>query len=315
MNAPVRYFDASPQAALGFVVSQTSHIEPGVFARRYPDITYMDNVPLDFSANQWAKSVTYYSSDKRGSAKWFTGKARDFPFVDTEMAKFDTPVHMAAVGYKYDLEEINQARMLGIALDSDRAAAARRAYEEMCEGVAYTGDAAHGWKGLLNYTGITTVASANGAGGSPLWANKTADEITQDVNNLLTGIFTASLTIEMADTLLLPIATLALLGSRRIDNTTMTVLDYIRANNIFTQTTGRPLTIKALRQLDTAGAGGTKRVIAYSKSPDVLKMHIPMPLQFLTPEMELLEVVVPGIFRLGGVDIRRPGAVRYFDGF
>ena len=67
--------------------------------------------------------------------------------------------------------------------------------------------------------------------------------------------------------------------------------------------------------LDTAGASSSKRMVAYRRSPEVVKMHIPMPFRFLPAwQTGPLRFDVPGIFRVGGVDIRRPKAVRYLDG-
>jgi hypothetical protein len=59
------------QQAIGFLVSQTSYIEAQVIEIKYPDIQYAQLIPVDTSANEWAKSVTYYSVDKTGKAGWF----------------------------------------------------------------------------------------------------------------------------------------------------------------------------------------------------------------------------------------------------
>lgn len=308
-------FDASPQAALGFLVSQVTHIENQVWAKKYPAITYQDIVPLDFSAHPWAPSVTYYSTDKVGRAEWYAGQGQDFPFAEVNRAQHQTAVHMAATGYKYDVQELNQARMLGMNLTADKAAAARRAYEEKAESVAFVGDTGKGLKGLLNSTAVTAISAANGVSASPLWINKTPAEILNDVNSVVLAVWQGSNTIEMADTVLLPIAAYSYISVTPVsDLSMMTILEYVKTNNVYTAQTGKPLTIRAMRQLDTAGAGGTKRLVAYSKDPEVLKMHIPMPLQFFAPQQHLLDFIVPGIFRLGGLDIRRPGAMRYLDG-
>lgn len=315
MNAPFRAFDGSPQAALGFLVSQVSHIEATVWARRYPAITYSEFVPVDMSANPWAATVSYYSMDMVGSAKWGSGLGNDFPFAETEAAKHETGVHMALIGYKYNLEEINQARMLGRSLPDERASAARRAYEEHVQRVAYFGDVAKGFKGLVNYTGIAIVAAPNGALLSPLWTSKTPNEILADINGIVAAIYIGSNTSEMADTVLLPLAAFSHISVTPVSgNTTMTILEYIRQNNIYTATTGRPLNIRAMWELDTAGAGATKRAVAYSKDPEILKLHLPQPLDFLAPQQHLMDFIVPGYFRLGGLDVRRPGAMRYLDG-
>ena len=56
------------QAALGFLIEQASFIEAEVYKVAYPDIQYPQLIPVDTSAPEWAKSVTFYSMDKAGRA-------------------------------------------------------------------------------------------------------------------------------------------------------------------------------------------------------------------------------------------------------
>jgi hypothetical protein len=303
------------QAALGFLVSQTAHIESQVWAKKYPDLTYAEDVPIDSSAHPYATSVTYYSTDKVGAAAWLHGRGQDFPLVDVNRTKFETPVAGGGIGYDYSLTELNQARMLGINLTADKASAARRAYEEFIDGIAYVGDADKSFTGLLNYSGISPTDVADGAGAADTtWETKTADEILKDINEALTSTWTASKTIELADTLLLPLSSYAFISTKRLDDTmSMTVLEYVTKANVYTMQTGKPLRIRARRELETAGTSGHKRFVTYKRDPEVLKMHLPMPLRFYAPQQVLLTFVVPAEFRVGGLDIRRPGAVRYRD--
>ncbi|QQM29301.1 DUF2184 domain-containing protein [Martelella lutilitoris] len=298
------------QAALGFVLSQTTHIESAVNETVYPDIQYPELIPVDTSANPWAQTVTYYSSDKYGAADWINGNAGDIPLAGTERAKFQTNVYTAGIGYGYGLEEISQAAMLGINLANDDAMAARRAYEEMVDRVALQGDATKNFEGLIANSAVTAVSATTGA-----WATATPDEIVGDFNQGITGVQTATNYTSMSDTVLLPNEKLNYIASTRLTDTSMTVLEFIRRNNVYTATTGQPLTIRAVRGLTTAGAGSTARMITYRRDPQVLKMHIPMPHRFLPAFQKTpLYVEVPGIFRLGGLDIRRPAEVRYVDG-
>jgi hypothetical protein len=304
------FYDA--QAALGFVVSQTSHIEREVNETVYPDIQYPGLVPVDTSAHPFAKSVTYYSSDKFGAAGWINGNSDDIPLAGSERSKHETAVHMAGIGYGFGLEEINHAQMLGINLQAEDALAARRAYEEMVDRVVLEGDSLKGFDGLFDYTGVTVAAATTGD-----WTNgsTTEDQMLGDVNDAIQGVHTASNTTAMADTVLLPYARFNLLASTRLGDTQGTVLEFLRRNNIYTATTGRPLEIRGLRKLDTAGTSGGTRMVVYRRSPQVLKVHIPMPHRFLPVwQAGPLRWEVPGIFRLGGLDIRRPSEVRYSDG-
>lgn len=148
----------------------------------------------------------------------------------------------------------------------------------------------------------------------PLWSAKTGDLINRDVNALLIGMNSATNTVEMANTLILPIERFQTLASTRLGDTSMTILDFIRKNNVYTATTRQELDIRGMRGLLTKGAGSTARMIAYRKSPDVLKLHVPMPLRFLPVQVDILQYMVPGVFRIGGLDIRLKKAVRYADG-
>lgn len=309
---PRRFQMMDAQAAMGFVVSQTSHIEPGVNRIVYPDIQYPSLIPVDTSANEWAKTVTYYSADKFGRAEWINGNSDDIPLAGTERSRFETSVYMAAIGYGYGLEEISQANWMGYNLSAEDAMAARRAYEEFVDIVALRGSAPKGFQGLINHSAVTPQAAPNG---NWFGASTTEDQILGDLNAAIMQVATDTLYTSIADTIALPGTHIDLIGRTRLSNTTMTLRSFLNQNNSYTLMTGRPLTITQIRGLETAGVGPSNRMIAYRRDPAVLKMHIPMPHRFLPPwQAHALRIEVPGIFRLGGLDIRLPKEVKYFDG-
>lgn len=307
---PKQLFDA--KAALGFVISQTSHIEREVNETVYPDIQYPGLIPVDTSAHPFAKSVTYFSSDKAGQAGWINGNSDDIPNASTDRRKHETAVHMAGIGYAYGFEEIQHAQMLGINLTADDAQAARRAYEEMVDRVALEGDEDKDFEGLFSHSGVPQAAATNGD-----WEDSgtTEDQILKDINDALQNVHTNTATTAMADTLLLPWSRFNLLATTRLGDTLSTLLSFIQQHNIYTANTGQPLTMRGMRKLDTAGISNNKRMIAYRRNPQVLKLHIPMPHRFLPVyQAGPLRYEVPGVFRMGGLDIRRPKEVVYVDG-
>ena len=94
----------------------------------------------------------------------------------------------------------------------------------------------------------------------------------------------------------------------------MTVMDYVQRANVYTAQTGQALTIRTIRGLEDAAASSKGRMIAYRRDPQVLRLHLPMPHRFLPVwQTGPMSFVAPGIFRIGGLEIRRPGAVRYVD--
>lgn len=309
MNGAIPLIDA--QAALGFVIAQASIIEPGVYRTVYPDVQYRDLIPVDTSGSEFATSVTYFSQDQYGKADWINGNADDIPKAGTIRSKFETPVYTAGIGYGYSWEEIGRAQKLGVNLSNEDAAAARRASEEMVDRVALLGDTNKGFTGLFSAAGVTPVAAPTGN-----WPNATPDQIAADMNQSLLNVFNGTNTAAIADRLLLPWSRYFHIATRKMsDNSDKTVLEWFRANNIYTAQTGQQLTIRGQRGLDTAGVGGVPRLVAYRYDPNVLKLHMPMPHRFLPAyQSGPLRWDIPGVMRLGGLDVRLPKEVVYLDG-
>lgn len=314
-----RDFIRDAQQVLGFLTSQVSHIESQVVRILYPDIQYPQLVPVDTSANEWAKSVTFFSLDKLGRAQWFNHMATDMALADVQRSKHEQGIEMAGIGYRYTLEEVGQAMMIpGTNLTTERAEAARRSAEEFIDDVALRGDTKRGWTGLFNDANVTVIdVAGDGTGGSAAWADKTAAQVIRDFNAGLINMYSASKTIELANTVLLPVDVHSELATReRSSGSDMTILAWLEKYNVYTAQTGQPLMIRAARGLENAGGGGDEgRMVAYRRDPQVIKLHLPMPHRFL-PLWQTGPITydIPGIFRMGGVEIRRPGAVRYVDG-
>lgn len=322
MNMHTNFNDAQ-QAQFGFVVNQAYTINTQVYATKFPDLDFGRLVYVDTSAPEWTPGIITFMSSTVGKAGWFSGAAKDVPRADVTMDKNQVAVHMAAVGYGFNIEEVGQAQLLGINLDSGKAEAARRAYTEFMWNITLTGDTTKNLLGLSNQSSVTTgTAPADGTGSVTTWfdgsgnATKTPAQIVRDINNVLTGIYTGSLTVELADTLLLPYSTISYLAATTLSSTNSeTLLSFILRTNIYTQMTGQPLTIRGVLGLDTAGASSTKRMVAYANRQDVVKLHLPMPHRFLpVATANSIQFEIPGIFRTGGVEVMRTGAFRYLDG-
>lgn len=300
------------QAALGFVIAQASIIEPGVYRTVYPDIQYRGLIPVDTSGSEFATSVTYFSGDQYGKADWINGNADDIPKAGTTRSKFETPVYTGGIGYGFGWEEVGRAQMLGINLSTEDADAARRAAEEMVDRIALQGDASKGFTGLFNAAGVTPVAAPTGG-----WDATTDSQlIVGTLNQALLNVFNGTNTASIADTLLLPWTKFNLIATRKMsEHSDKTIIQWYLENNLYTVQTGQKLTLRGVRGLDTAGVGGTTRLVAYRNSQQVLKLHMPMPHRFLPAwQSGPLRWDIPGVMRLGGLDVRLPKEVVYLDG-
>ena len=335
-----------PQQHFAYLLSQAKHIEREVYMTKYPAIQYHNLVPVDTSASSWARGITHFSEDMTGRAAALAGRANDFPLVDIERSKFDVPIEMAGLGYDYSLEELNQAMMLRRNLRADKAVAVRRGVEEYIDDTVNTGRSDLGWDSLRRPRGVTRMAADNAGTGNGeakrRWINKTVTQIVTDINAGLMGVWygapnaaanaadRGTRTTEMADTILLPPNILTELMNKTIDGTAVTAMQFIKENNVYTMTTGNALTIRYYRGLENAGWEGAAntdagappnnetvagRMICYRRAMDVLRLHMPMPFRFLSPwQAGPMRWIVPAIFRLGGLEIRLPGAIRVIDG-
>ena len=317
MNMMIRQPFADAQAAYPFVIAQGRNIETKVYQRRYPTYNYAAHVPVVTEGNAWAIGTTFFTVDTAGEAKFLSGAAADMPFnqATKDMASHDFA--MIGSGWEWNLEEVNQASLYGINLNDTKAMSAADKIERILNSIAMSGATEKNWTGFVNNASVSRVDVANdGTGSSTFWTAKTVDLILRDINNLIASVRTNTSEVEWADTLRLPPAAFRDIATRRLGagDGMMTLLEYLRKNNIYTAETGQALDIQPIRELATASQDGGGRMIAYRRDPEVLRFHLPMPRRVLLPRQKSIMGWETGIIaRTGGTEIRLPGAMAYGD--
>lgn len=310
-----RFEDA--QAALPFVIAQGRNIETRVYQRRYPAFNYAAHVPVVTEGQPWAIGTTFFTVDTAGEAKFLSGAGTDMPFNQVTRDQASHDFAMIGSGWEWNLEEINQAALYGVNLNDTKAMSAADKVERLLNDIAMRGSTEKNWTGLLNSTIVSrTDAAANGTGSSTFWANKTVDQILADINGVLSSVRTNTSEVEWADTLRMPPDAFRDLATRRMGagDGFMTVLEFIRRNNIYTAETGQALDIQPLREARNASRDGGGRLVAYRKDPEVVRFHLPMPRRVLAPRQKSIMGFETGIIaRTGGTEIRLPGAFAYLD--
>lgn len=310
-----RFEDA--QAALPFVIAQGRNIETRVYQRRYPAFNYAAHVPVVTEGQPWAIGTTFFTVDTAGEAKFLSGAGTDMPFNQVTRDQASHDFAMIGSGWEWNLEEINQAALYGVNLNDTKAMSAADKVERLLNDIAMRGSTEKNWTGLLNSTIVSrTDAAATGTGSSTFWASKTVDQILADINGVLSSVSTNTSEVEWADTLRMPPDAFRDLATRRMGagDGFMTVLEFIRRNNIYTAETGQALDIQPLREARNASQDGGGRLVAYRKDPEVVRFHLPMPRRVLAPRQKSIMGFETGIIaRTGGTEIRLPGAFAYLD--
>lgn len=311
---------------LAFVQGQAYKINSKVYETKYPDWDFARLVFVDTSGPEWSPGILTYTSDINGAAKWQSGYAKDVPYADVSQDMQMMNFHMAAIGYQWNLEEVNTTLgIIGGSLPNRRARAARIAYMQFMYNLTVSGDEVKGLQGLINQPAgkvPATVAPADGTGGVTFWVNaqgvgtKNPAQITRDINMAISGGYRASFQTEIADTVAFPPEALEYMAQTPYSETTMeTILSFVQRTNLYTLKTGQPLTMVAWPELSKAGQGGTGRMVVYKNDEDYVKLHLPMPHKFLPvwPDGPF-NFAVPGIFRTGGIELISNAAFRYVDG-
>lgn len=311
----INFHDA--QQAMGFIVPQTLRINTAIEQQVYPSWDYSRLMFVNTDGDMWDIGSVFYSGDIAGAAQFLSGKGFDMPYADVSTAQHLQTNHFAGIGYEWSLQELQRAAKLGRSLSSDKAEAARKVAESFIYGIAMRGNAEKGMTGLINDANVPAAdVAADGTAGATTFASKTATQILRDVNAVLNAPFNASKETQRANTLLLPTSRLQTMAETpRADGSDMTVLAFLKANNSYTLETGQPLTIIGTRELETAGDGGTARMMAYDNDRGVVQMHLPGPHEFLPPfQKSSMTWEVAGIMNVGGVEFRRPKGAAYRDG-
>lgn len=312
------------QQALAFVTAQAYKINQKIYETRYPDWDFGRLIYVDTSGPEWSPGILTYTSDMSGRANWQSGYAKDIPLADVNQDTQTKNFQLAAIGYQWNLEEVNTTMGFpGAGLPDRRARAARLAYMKFMHDLTLKGSPEKGMGGLINYGGVVaTNAPADGTSGSTLWVNaagvgqKTPAQIVRDINIALQGISLATFEAELADTILLPVEAFNYISATPYSATTMeTILSFVMRTNLYTMQTTRPLTIRTVRELGKGSADGAAgRMVAYKNDGEYVKLHLPMPHRFLPVYQDgPLNFAVPGIFRTGGVELLTTVAMRYID--
>lgn len=288
---------------------ELEHIRAQTYDVKRAELKIRKLLPVDYSVDAAAETITYEQWDHVGVAKLISSYADNLPRVDVKAKRFTANVYTAGDAYGYSVLEIMQARRTGKPIDARRARAAVRAWDELVDRIGTKGDAETGLLGLLNQPNASIYAVPNGAGGFATWVKKTPTEILADLNGMVNSVVSLTNDVEHPDTLLLPQDQYSYIASTpRSDNSDTTILAYFLRNNPYIRN------VEPWVKLKGAGAGGTDRAVAYSRDPDHLQLVIPMELTPRPPQERGLEYVINNMARIAGVHVYFPLSICYADG-
>jgi hypothetical protein len=296
--------------AFAYAISQLAYVESQVYEKLYVPMQFREFLPVSTEGG-WADTIRYETYDYAGMGKRISGAGHDLPSVEVQTGERIFPVVTGGISYGYTVEEMMKSYMLRQPLSTARLKASLEGVERHLNQVGLFGEG-----NLTGFYNNASVPQANAATGN--WTGATAANLVlADINSAINAVWNNTGNNDYPTDIVMAPSAYQLIASTPINTangSNYTILKYILENNLTKVATGRDITIRPGFGLNTAGAGSTRRMIAYVKDDSRLKMHVPVELMFLAPQYKGLSIDIPGTYRYSGVEFRYPRSAYYLDG-
>ena len=305
-------------AASGYALARELEYVSAVIAQQpLADLTSMTAFPM--AVDQPAPYQEVYTWKAQ---TWTTGGrlSRNYKDIgtrgDIQVTKNSQNVAPLIGHASWGLDDIARAALGNIPLPALELQGAMRFISETINAENWFGNSSEGILGLYSNTDITKSVVANGAAGSPLWDNKTPDEIEADIVDLIKQVVTnvkgkGSL---LPNRLSLPVsAYMKIATTARSQLTTTTILQF--AQQALAAAGGGESQITAHPELETGGGalGADAFMVCYRFDSAVAGRIMPLAPVFLPPDIENTYITQAIHAQAGGLNIRYPIAllIRY----
>lgn len=258
----------------------------------------------------------------RNGKAWIGKVTSQIAGVGVDTAKLPQPLTPWALEVKYTILELASAAQMGRPIDAQKIEALKLKHQMDIDEQVYVGDANIGATGMLNNTLMTNFSNVpNGAAASPLWVNKTPNEILADINGLITNVWAASGWAKMPDKILLPPAQFGYISTTLISTAgSVSILKYLLENNVLNTSGMGTLQIVPCKWCIGSGAGGTigttgafDRMFAYTQEKGLIRYPMTM-LQRTPIQFDSIYHKFAYYCRLGIVELVYPETVGARDG-
>lgn len=323
-------------SAIGLLATTLTFIEQRAIKRLYNPISVFSNmVPFEGGTPVGAEFVVQQTLDIAGQGRRIApGANEQGGRISVSLTGDTRKVHDGSLYCEYTVQDLERAAFTGIPLESWNMDAMIDAYgrhmnTSLLLGAAAAVSLGYDFNEDPNFQGFftnnrSTAFTLQTAG---LWTTKSPYQVFDDINQFLNAIWTNSGYQDQPDLMpnvvLFPAKYVSVLARPMTINTSGgagtsgaqdSILEYFKKNNIYTMQTGRPIDIRPHYFLDTLGAAGTGRLIAYSNSDKVVVGKDIKRIQFLAPQFVGNAVKIIGNYRYTEIWLRQPPATGRLDG-
>ena len=310
MSSAGARFDSADEAStffareLDFVKAQSYDVE-------YPEMTALSLFPQTSETDEGADTVTYYTYDKTGLAKVIDNYSTDLPRADVIGKPSIAQIKSVGDSYGYSAQEMRASRLANKSLDARKGESARYQIDNLINKIAWAGDDESGLMGVLSDgQNIPLFPIAAGSSSNKTkWTEKTADEILGDINGMAKQVAKVTKNVERPDTLCVPAEVYMDIATRRIPDTSTTVLSFILEHAPYIKDVVSTAELDA-DSVETnpyaADTDGQGVAFLFKNDQRKLALENPMPFRQYPVQVKNLETVIPCEARTAGVIVYYP---------
>ena len=296
-----------------FFQRQLEYIEAQTYDTLYPDLEARDAFGVDTSGGPGINTLTYRSYDHVGKAQVINARATDLPKSSISGKEYSITVKSVGTAYDYDIDEIASAAVTGMSLESRKAQAATRGYEQYVNSAAWYGDAANGFVGFFENPDITkaTVAAGAASGNPTEWrGGKTPTEVIADLTTAVSAMYASTLKIMRPDEIWMPVEhEQYIFNTARSEQSDKTIGQFFIANNQFINSRDKIKGLNAIKGHGDAGSDCFVVVCRNAMGNRTFRLREPLPLTWQPVQLHGLIYEVPGRGRFAGFQAMYPAAI------
>ena len=294
-----------------FFQRQLEFIEAQTYDTLYPELEARDAFGTDTTGGAGINTLTYRSYNHVGKAQVINARATDLPKSSISGIEVSIAVKSVGTAFDYDIDEVASAAVTGLPLETRKANAATRGYEQYVNSAAWYGDAANGFVGFFENPDVTkaTVAAA-ATGGSTKWVDKTPTEVIADLTTAVSAMYASTLKIMRPDEIWMPVEhEQYIFNTARSEQSDKTIGAFFIANNQFINSRDK---IKGLNAIKGHGASGADCFVVVARTAQgnkTFRLREPLPLTWQPVQLHGLVYEVPGRGRFAGFQAMYPAAI------
>lgn len=275
--------DEAVAGGLAFLVGELEKRDPKL---REPltSVTYPRDIYIN-TGGGWVETTSNYNVSYASSGGEDGGiiadQTNDIPIMTADIGKDIFKVFTWAHIMKVPFLDQAKLQTIGRSLDQMLDKGIRLGHDKTMDRNVYEGFPRFGTYGIVNHSYVTAVAAPNGAAGKATWADKTPDEMLNDVNEIMNATWEASEydLSGMAQHILIPPRQYARLVQSKVSEAgNVSILEFLLNNNIG-KNQGIDLSINPCRWCIGAGTSGVDRMVGYVNDEDRLQVDETVPLQ------------------------------------